>query len=175
MKEEYSRAGSKGVIISSVGTLDFYNYYCDRYENRYNISRTKFSQICKEFNEAVMRLMIYENFEFYMPSNLGKLRIRAKEIKLHIDQNGNVEMDKLRPDWKATKDLWAIDPEAKENKTLVRHFNEHFGRKNARFFWDKRPCIIANQNFYIFRASRHWKRELAKAIKNQDSNVFYYE
>lgn len=175
MKAEFSRLGSGGDIMSDVGTKDYYRHYCKRYENRYKVSRTTFTKICREFNEEIMKLMIYENFEFTMPSNLGRLSIKAKQIKLTVDENGNIDMDRLRPDWKATKDLWESDPDAKEKKVLVRHFNEHFGRRNARFVWDKRPCTARNQGLYVFKASRYWKRALAKAIKDKDSNVFYYE
>ena len=102
------------------------------------------------------------------------IRIKKIPIKIRFNPDGSLCTKGLRADWKSTKDLWAIDPEAKENKQLVFHFNEHTDRYNLKFFYDKRTSHMKNQTAYQFKVMRKWSRLLNKAVK-RNPNLNYYE
>ena len=88
---------------------------------------------------------------------------------------GKIEKRYLRPDWKATKELWARDTIAKAKKQLVFHLNKHFNGFNCKWYWDKRTCAVPNESAYSLRMIRENKRALSKVNFDEDLDVDYYE
>ena len=120
-------------------------------------------------------IIVNEGKDFVMPFRLGSVGIRKQKIRVHMNEDGTVDKRFLRPDWKATKDLWERDVEAKVSKQLVFHLNKHFGGYNAKWFWDKSTCSIPNQTAYSLTMTRDNRRKLSKAIFNEELDVDYYE
>lgn len=134
-----------------------------------------FRDVWNDFIDQVTQGIVEEGKDFTMPFRLGSVGIRKRKIKVIMNPDGSIDKRYLRPDWKATKELWERDEEAKKEKRLVFHLNKHFGGYNAKWFWDKSTCIVKNQAAYSLTMSRENKRKLSEAIFNEDIDVDYYE
>lgn len=108
-----------------------------------------------------------------LPEGLGELAFVGKKIKPETDEKGNIK--RLTINWKETKEYWEADSEAKQNKRLIYHFNEHTCGIRYRFIWYKKGSIIKNKNFYIFVPARALKRMFAKLIINEQKEFIVNE
>lgn len=152
---------------------DDYKYYKKRVSNP--VEYKVFSNIIKEFHQAVSEAIIYENFNFKLPRRLGILRVKRFKIKIKLLPNGKVDTTKLSPDWQATKKLWARDPEAREKKQLVLHLNRHTEGYTYKFYWHKGSCNVKNHTAYSFKMNRFTTRQLAQLLKDPNRIIDFYE
>jgi len=164
---------TEGKVTSNYSIRDMHKFYEQNVEHPVDL--VTYSKLTEGFNEAICNLIIYNAFEFKMPHRLGTVRIRKRKIKINLREDGTISKGMLRPDWKATKELWNKDEEAKQNKKLVYHLNRHSNGFNHRWFWDKTANNIPNHTAYSLNMSRANDRELAKAIKSENSFIDYYE
>ena len=74
-----------------------------------------------------------------------------------------------------TNKLWSTNKEAKKNKKLVFHLNDHSNGYQHRWFWEKRESNIPNHSAYCFLPSRLNKRTLAKALKDENTDIDFFE
>ena len=96
-----------------------------------------------------------------LPVKSGKIEIIGKKVKpLLIDG----KLSGLAPDWVSTKELWKKDPEAKKNKKLIYHFNEHTNGIRYSIHWYKLYTGARYRSLYAFYAVRTFKREIWKRI-----------
>lgn len=112
-----------------------------------------------------MKFLIQELFktgEINFPERLGKLQIIGKKVKVTIEDG---KIKGLAPDWANTKKLWEEDSEAKKNKQLVYHFNEHTDNVRYKFFWSKARALVTNKTLYNIRMTRNNKRTLSNLVK----------
>lgn len=158
---------AKERIKTHIGSADIYAFYRRNTDNK-TVSRSTFSKITDEFNDAIMSAVIYEGYEFALPFRLGHIRIRKHKPKLRYNEDGSLDKTPLHPNWKETKKLWEENPEAKERKQLVFHTNPHTDGYQYKFFWHKKHCNIKNHTSYCFIPSRANKRKLAALLKNPD-------
>jgi len=152
------------------GIKEIYKFYKGEVENP--VEQKLFVSLWKEFANLTTNDIVAGK-DFTMPFHIGVLGIRKRKIQVKLNTDGSIDKRYLRPDWKATKELWARDSEAKERKQIVFHLNKHFGGFNCKWFWDKSTCYVPNQTAYSLVMSRENKRKLAKAIF--DGEVDYYE
>lgn len=152
------------------GIVDIYKFYKSRTQQPVNYSI--FVKAWRDFATSTVDDIV-NGKDFMMPFRVGVLGIRKRKIKVTLNPDGSIDKRYLRPDWKATNDLWKEDEKAKENKQLVFHLNKHFGGFNCKWFWDKSTCCVPNQTAYSLVMTRGNKRKLAKAIFEGD--VDYYE
>lgn len=146
----------------------------------YKLNSTKptdfrtFKRVWETFIEEVIQGIILEGRDFSMPS-LGSVGVRKQKVIVAMTPDNDIDKRYLRPDWKATKELWARDPEAKKRKQLVYHLNKHFNGFNCKWFWDKSTCSVPNNTAYSLTMTRANKRALSAAIQDEDIEVDYYE
>lgn len=152
------------------GLKDIYAYYKKNSKNP--VSSTLFREVWQDFANVITDDIV-NGRDFLMPFRIGVLGIRKHKIRVKLNPDGTIDKRYLRPDWKATNELWERDQEAKKNKQLVFHLNKHFGGFNCKWFWDKSTCMLINQSAYSLVMSRENKRKLAKAIFSGE--VDYYE
>lgn len=152
---------------------DAYKHYKVRVDNP--LSYGDFTTTWQSFIEKVTDGIVLEGKDFTMPFRLGGVGIRKQKIIVKMNEDGSIDKRYLRPDWKATNELWKTDSEAKSNKQLVFHLNKHFGGYNCKWFWDKSTCNVPNQTAYSLTMTRANKRKLSKAIFDENSEVDYYE
>jgi hypothetical protein len=160
-------------ILVKYGIREAYKYY-KLYKDD-TVSYKEFRAIWTTFIDKVTTSIVESGKDFSMPYRLGSVGIRKRKIVVKMNPDGTIDKRFLRPDWNATKQLWAEDPEAMKEKRLVFHLNKHFNGYNAKWFWDKSTCIVTNQTAYSLTMSRDNKRKLSVAIFDEDLEVDYYE
>lgn len=162
--------------ISDYGIVDIYRFYKKNQIEKGLpvIDELVFRRILKYHNQEVCKSIVEESNEFRLPYRLGYLRIRKHQTKLKLDADGKLIKAHLKPDWKATNELWENNEEAKKNKKIVFHTNTHSRGYYFKWYWDKRACNIKNSSVYSILMSRANKRSIAQAIKNNEK-LDYYE
>jgi len=163
--------------------------YLFKEDHRFVLDRKTFVYILKDFNLELARLIIEENEEFRMPSNLGTVRIRKYKKRIRVMPDGSLDVRNLSVDWEATKKLWLQEyPEYADeikskymptlknikNKPIVYHLNQHTENYVARIFWNKIGCKVKNKNVYSIVLTYTNKRRIARLLKT-NPNMNYYE
>ena len=138
---------------------DSYIVYKNLSDNPINISQ--YVQIVNQFMKFLIN-RLFEKGQISLPEKLGNLQIVGKKVKVKIEDG---QIKGLAPDWVKTKELWENDPEAKQNKQLVYHFNEQTNGVRYRFFWSKNRVLVSNKTLYNLKMTRANKRELSKLIR----------
>jgi len=157
-------------------SIDLYNYYKSLIEkgSKYDIKQKLFSSIIKDFNETLyQREIVLNNHEFTIPCRLGTLRIKQFKRRYKIDENNKL-ISKLACNYKATKELWAKNPKAKEDKKLIFHENSHSDGYEFRCHWSKKKSNTPCKSFYQFIPCRTNKRFISECIK-KGINLKFYE
>ena len=110
----------KHKIKKSYGMVDYFNYYRKTYNRRRTVTTyKKFSSILNDINQAFADEFAETGYEIKFPKRMGMMCISKKKGKSWINADGKVRTN--RPvNYKATKELWAKDPEAAAKKTLIR-------------------------------------------------------
>lgn len=170
-----------------IKTGDFYKYYANAtfrikegnrikiYRNsKYYVSRSKFTNIISDFNKLIRDAILKDNFDFRLPNRIGGLGIRKRRVKPYIDKNGEY-INPLPPNWKATLKLWETDLDAKKNKILIRHTNIHSKGYIAEWVFFRHMANFKNKSQYSFIPCRTAKQMLSKIMKDELSNIDYYE
>ena len=155
------------------GIREAYKFYKSYSDNP--LDYKTFRAVWLSLIDKVVQGIIVEGKDFTMPYHLGSVGIRKQKIRVKLNEDGTIDNRYLRPDWDATKKLWARDFEAKKNKQLVYHLNKHFNGYNCKWFWDKSTCAVSNQTAYSLTMSRENKRRLSRAIFDEELEVDYYE
>lgn len=155
---------------SDLALADLYKHYKSIIKNP--VDYKTYSSFLKEYNDRIMKAIIYENLEYRMPCRMGYFRIQRRRIKpLVID--GVVKKTHLKVDWARTLKIWRekyqglTDQEISDikDKKIYRYTNDHTNGYSCRFFWDKRYSNIKHQSCYAFIATRTAKETLARFIK----------
>lgn len=142
-----------------INSRSSYNYYKSKADNPQD-SKT-YLRVISEFMTFIMD-RVFEGYEVHLPARLGVFSIVGKKIRPKINSEG--EIDNLAPDWVATKKLWESNPEARENKQLVYHFNEHSEGIRYKLLWSKLNVNVKNKSAYTFKLSRANKRKINSLI-----------
>jgi hypothetical protein len=161
------------IEVDIFGIRDIYKSYKSYSDNP--LDYKQFLRIWEKFAERTLDDIILKGKDFVMPFRLGSLGIRKQKIRVKMNDDGTIDKRSLRPDWKATRELWERDEEAKNNKQLVFHLNKHFGGYNCKWFWDKSTCSVHNQTAYSLTMTRGNKRKLSAAIFDENIDVDYFE
>lgn len=141
----------------------------------YDISEKEYSNILKDINLAIVQMVILENFEFKLPYNLGRFSMIQRKITYELDEHGELKTKKLSVDYKATKDLWKSDDDAKLKKILVFHTNEHTDGNRMAYRWSKKGCAVTGLKSYFFLPCRQVKRAPAEYLKNPEYKLCFFE
>lgn len=150
------------------GMPDYYKWYKDN--NECKVDSAQFNKIVSEFNEQIMELMLNNDLE-YTPPKLQMSFVIRKTQRVPQLKDGKL-VNKLPVDFKATKDLWESNPDAKEKKILVRHLNKHSGKYIFSIRLVKVGYNYSNRSYYSFKPARGFQRALAKRIFDEDKNTF---
>jgi hypothetical protein len=166
---------SKGKFKADYKTNDLFKFYKSRIEKGsiYDQNKTMFTKIISEYNDKIYREHIIMNaYEYRLAGRLGKISIKQFKRKLKLnDQNKLVS--KLSCDYKKTKELWASNEEARKNKKLVYHTNEHTDGYEFRCHWNKKTSNVPCNKFYQFIPVRTNKRFIGKCFSEGLKLKFY--
>ena len=162
-----------------IGLKDFYRFYKDKKnegiktKSKTLVTYEKYAKVISLFNKKIAEEIIIKSYDYKIPHRLGVLCVRKTKLTPCILPNGKVKITNS-VNWKATLDLWKKDEDAKTNKKLIRHLNEHTDGYSFKFWLLKPPARFINKTFYYFKASRNNNRTLAKVLKDENLNIDYY-
>ena len=109
-----------------------------------------------------MNLLIAEQLAlgetFKMPAQMGELELRKKQCGVTM-KNGHLHIT-YPVDWKATKELWQQDEEAKQKGTVIRREIPYM----YFIYWNIVPAKFKNKYFYQFKLNTFIKRALSQNI-----------
>lgn len=160
-------------ITVDLGRPDMYKAFAK--ENGKNlVSSILYSKILNEFNKDVSKKILENAYEYVLPHKLGILRIKKYKQKVKIDDQGNLDTSNLSPNWKATKELWAKNAEAKKQKKRLFHTNEHSDGYQYKWHFSNYRSTCVNKSAYCFIPSRTNKRMIASLVKNEEFNGDFY-
>lgn len=153
--------------VKRYNTSDYYKYYL---QDNIRIPYRLYSDIIQDINRLLIK-NFYLGKDIVFPFKLGKIELRKYPTYSKI-VDGKLK-DNYSINWKKTKELWANDKEARENKTLIRIYSKY----NYKIHYSKKKTGIPFQKGITFSAYRAFKRGLVPLIHNQelDAYLFNYE
>lgn len=142
---------------------DSYKLYKKTYEHIVGIK--DYLLITADYNKFLIQKVL-EGEEVSLPERMGILSILGKKQKIRFDEEGKVIG--LAPDWVKTKKLWENNEEARINKKLLYHTNEHSDNVRYKYLWSKFRVLVENKTLYSLRMTRTNKRAVhAKILAGQ--------
>lgn len=132
----------------------------------------------KPYSKSVKQPVDYKLFmliAYTFFDEFKKALIEGMNVRLFSDIGNfsiikrKVNLKKLKPDWKETKKLWERNPQAKEDKKLIYHLNQHTKGYYYKILWVR--GYIKNITSYSFKPVRQFQRDLSHTVKT--GNVDY--
>ena len=121
------------------------------------ISEKDFGIIVKAINLSLQDQLL-DGKDILFLNRMGRVEVRRYKAKVEL-KDGRV-VTNLPIDWKKTKELWAEDKEAEQNKTLIRYENPNV----FSIYYNKSYANYANKGFYQFTPTRTLKKRLGDKI-----------
>lgn len=149
-------------VKTDFGNGDYYRHFIKKHKMTH-ISRVKFGEILREFNGHVRDRISTKGAEYIIPNKIGKIELRKIKTEVKIDEDGNI-LNNLPTNWKATRELWATNPRAKEKKIKIRYTNEHTDGHTFRIFYRTSKANYKNKSIYKMQFNRSMKRQLSLSI-----------
>jgi len=125
------------------------------------VTHSEFTAINFGFMKFIVEKLL-NGEKLSLPCNTGKIEIVGNKIKPKLLPDGR--MMGVAPDWVGTKKLRESNPEAKEKRVVLYHFNEHSNGIRYKFRWYKLTSGMRHRSLYAFKFSRPNKRALWKKI-----------
>jgi hypothetical protein len=142
------------------------------YTKKQKIDKQLFAKIAKETNQEIINLIIEKNFEYLMPCNLGILSIKKALAVPRLRKDGKLASN-LTMDYKATRELWLTNPEARALKKKVFNLNEHSNGFRYSFYWSKKESTAMGKSVYMFKTVRANSRLITQKTK-ENPHLDYY-
>lgn len=153
-------------ITNSIGVYDIYKYIR---KNKWMsigqpITETQFYTIIRTLNKHLIEQLLH-NQDVRLPY-LGTLELRKKDTKVKYINDKLVVTRPIK--WKDTLKLWHEDPEAREQKIILR------GEEKEIFIihYNKRRVKYKNKSFFRFQPNRQFKVKLKEYINNNKIDAF---
>lgn len=123
------------------------------------ITEKQFQQIIRNVDKALNDAFL-ENRILTFPLGMGTLEARSSSTKARYNSEGKLVIPK-QVNWNETLKLWYTDPEAFENRILVR------SNSPIKFdiVFEKSSLPINNKNFFTFYLNREALRKLSSMIR----------
>lgn len=150
------------------GIPDYKKFYEKKYNN--GIKYKNYNKIIKEFNEGLIDLILNEGLSYTIPFLLFEITVR-KEKRIPKIKDG-ILINNNPINWKATKDLWEKDSEAKEMKLRVRYDNFHTSGYIFRIYLKKFKSKVKGRSYFKIKPNRKFQRGLSKRINDQSKDLF---
>ncbi len=170
----------KRKVLADYKLKDLYNYYSSEVKDP--VDKETYKRVLGKIYPEIIKMIIFENMEFYFPNRLGTFRIKKKLTEVKLTEEGEVDVRALSIDWKKTKALWVEmypdkkpkDFKAIKDKPLIRELNEHTDGWRYTWYWDRFTSNIPHQSYYTLDLNREYDRLLSKAAKTIN-NLEYYK
>lgn len=177
---------TKGKYLTDIKTRDLYKFYMASIipvesikggmtKGEYDVKEKTYSDIIKFLNTEIIKLIILDNFEFKIPCNLGTLSMKKSPIQYKLDENGELDTGYLTVDYKATRELWLKDEEARKAKKLIFLTNDHTNGYRMAYVWSKKTANVKGIAVYYFLPCRQMKRAPVQYLKDKELGLSFYE
>lgn len=137
-----------------------YKKYLQTTDNPIDIKT--YIEITSLYNKFLTRKCL-EGHEVTLPARMGTLTITGKKPTIKVEDG---KIKGLAPDWVKTKKLWDENPEAKKQKKLLYHVNNHTDGVRYKWTWSKSNVLVENKILYSLRMTRENKRSVYDRILN---------
>lgn len=121
------------------------------------VDYSTYKGICADFNKKITKHILHDSGTFKLPHRLGEIRIQKKKMDFSM-------LNKLKVDWKRTKELGK----------RVFHLNDHTDNYRYKWYWKKRTVIVKNKSVYSFIPTRTNARALAQILLTT-KQIDYFE
>lgn len=159
---DQKKENRKHFIKSDYGSDDYYNYFKKNNKND-PITRKQFGEILKEFNSHLRDRISSKGAGIIFPARIGRVELRKTKTEVKVDEEGKI-VNNLPTNWKATRELWRSNPEAKNKSIKIKFTNEHTGGYTFKVSYLKSKAAFKNKSIYKARFNRTLKRNLSKSI-----------
>lgn len=151
-------------IKNSYGMINYFNYYVKNYKGTVN-TYSKFAEVLNKINQAFANEFADTGYEIKLPKRMGMMCISKRKGIVWINNEGKVCSN--RPiNYKATKELWANNSEAKEKKQVIRLENKHTDGYQFRIYYKRVVANYRNKSIYTINPNRTMSRRFSKNIRN---------
>lgn len=151
------------------GKEDYYKHYKKTSKNP--LSKELWNAILMDYLSGVSELISQKGMAYTMPSRMGLLEIRKAKREVSIDKDGNVK-NTFHINWKATKELWATNERARDEKIKIRYVNKHTDGYSFEIKYIKNLATYKNKSVYKMMVNREMRRSMAKPIINKELDAF---
>lgn len=178
-KEPMTFKRGRRKVLANYKFDDIYKFYKEL-NGKKALPKSVVRQIYKKLFPTIVKMMVFDAFDFRMPARLGYIRVKKKLVEPKLDENGNLDARRLSVDWKKTTKLWnklypgktQKEIKAIKNKPLVRELNEDYNGYRVTWYWDKTTCNIKNQAAYYINITRDNDRILSRGVKLNNLNFY---
>ena len=133
-------------MVEKVNLRDSYKYYktCNPAST---VDVKIYLYIITGFVKFIMQ-KVFDGFDVELAGgrSLGTIGIRGKKLIPKLEEQGNMIHGSV--DWGATRKLWESNHEAKKNKVLLKHLNEHTNGIAYNLLWWPTGMKIGNKRLY---------------------------
>ena len=152
----------------------YYSYLTSlgsRRGNPYAVSGTEFSGILKSFHEKIRDKIIYENYIFKVPYQLGSFFIHKYKRKLYYDEDGRIDPVKSGLSWHWGR-FMALTTEERRDPEKIRTcycYNTHSKGYSFKLRWAKKGKKRSNAKnlpIFGFKMNIHFKNQAKDAFYN---------
>lgn len=157
---------------NSYGIEDYWRYYC---RNCKTIPYARYKEILEYILNEYALLISEKAMDMKFPYKLGQIRI-VKHFRT-TKFEGDEMITNMPIDFKATNELWKVDPEAKKSKQLVYLLNQH----SDGYMYQIKYTVsdIADRynklRFLKYKPARVMTRQFAKNIKEHKIDALEQE
>lgn len=160
------RKGIPNKYKTEFHTYRFYAFYVENYIRA--VDRTKYAKIWDDFIELMIEAMIAKSYTWTLHNGIGSVKITKFKVKNKFKENGSLDLNRYKKDWKSTYELWDENPEL-YGKTFVYYTQEHTEGFSYRFnFTPARKFRL-----YRLKVSRLVRIQLSKRLLSGDVNIDY--
>lgn len=154
-------------VINSYGVYDYFKYYRKNKpnESKYVLTESQYFAIFRHVNMLLAEELLAGK-DVSLPKRLGKLELRKKNIVVKIDDGKLIT--NMGVDWDSTLRLWHEDPEAFQNKTLIKIED----KERVFIKYNKATALFQNKSFYSFKANRQLLNNIRQLFKNGHIDAF---
>lgn len=156
---------SKPKTPADYHTKDMYKFYRATVEEGLRCDYSTYSKVVNMCNKLLTDAVLEDACTITLPVRFGTLGVRKTKM--------STAFNKMPVDWNATKKLWEENPEAKANKTLVKHLNEDRKGYIYKIHWSKKGMNAHGHKLYKFKPAKHFRKRLPEILKN-NKNIDYY-
>lgn len=146
---------------------DFFKYYRMKFGQTPGLYIREFSNIVSDFFEEIGNELFKPNYRIRLPFGIGDVYLQKHKCKTIINKDGKTQL--YYPiDWYETNKLWQEDEEARKNKTIIRHTNDHTGGFVYRIRFKRGNKKDKGNTLMQFIPARSLKYRFADYLKEND-------